>query len=100
MGDVIDSIHPFFYSSATKESLHDDTRSAPTKTPHDIFTPKTTSRRATSRSKASDLALGDEPPPSELPTYSYKDYVEQKPVVVYTNAEDEANELVDSLKPG
>lgn len=35
-----------------------------------------------------------------LPIYSYKDFTEHKPAMVFTQSEDEANDLVTSLKAG
>lgn len=39
-------------------------------------------------------------PVEELAVYSYKDYTKPKPVLVFTKHEEEANDLVDGLKPG
>ena len=40
------------------------------------------------------------PPSVTLPLYSYKDHTDPKPVMVFTRVEEEANDLVTSLKAG
>ncbi|KAF9447045.1 ribonuclease H-like protein [Macrolepiota fuliginosa MF-IS2] len=60
-----------------------------------------TGNSGAARKQSTVISLEEEEAPSEgtLPIYSYKDYG-PKPCVVYTRNEEEANDLVDSLKPG
>lgn len=75
----------------------------------DASAPKLQVEKATVK-KARNVAKPRAPKPSssssppvpteELPLYSYKDYTNPKPVLVYTKHEDETNDLIDGLKPG
>jgi hypothetical protein len=54
---------------------------------------KTTAKAGTPKSSSSSsISAGD--------MYSFQDYTNPKPVLVYTKHEDEANDLIDGLKPG
>ncbi|EKM56744.1 uncharacterized protein PHACADRAFT_172418 [Phanerochaete carnosa HHB-10118-sp] len=58
---------------------------------------KSEARRRTSSSSVTSEAAASKAPEEKLPAYSYKDY-KPAPTIVYTNQEEEANELVTKLK--
>lgn len=110
-------IHPFFRAStsrevdgalvATADVVHENmashaSGSASSNSPHiaPILYPNPSSVRLSHPSTSTTSSSRAKPPPTMLPRYSYKDYTEQKPVMVFTQVEEEANELVTSLKAG
>lgn len=61
----------------------------------------TSSIASSSTSRASKSASKKEKIPTvDLPSYTYKDYTDPKPYMVYTQDEAEADDLVVSLKSG
>jgi hypothetical protein len=62
--------------------------------------PNPSSVRPSSHPTSSTNTSKAKPPSFTLPIYSYKDYVDPKPVMVFTQVEEEANDLVTSLKAG
>ncbi|KAG6896504.1 hypothetical protein C0995_011349 [Termitomyces sp. Mi166 len=62
-------------------------------------TKRSAAKLAKSASTASVASVESEPP-ADFPIYSYKDYTETKPYVVYTRDVEEADDLIAGLKPG
>jgi hypothetical protein len=115
---VFDSVHPFFLAPTSMGAASAKARPAPKKTTgKDHPASKAGGSTNPSRSRASVLNQkhsGTRPPQSStlttsktrmlsspmLPVYSFKDYTHHSPMMVFTNAEDEANDLVTGLKAG
>jgi hypothetical protein len=59
--------------------------------------PKYRKRTVEPSKKLAPRKRSQQPPAPELPIYSYKDY-KPSPVIVYTRDEDEADEIVQTMK--
>jgi hypothetical protein len=101
------SLHPFFLNGADGESKPVGSRSKTTPSPQDRMTGiegtsaptvEATQKWVNDSSKdAPDTSSNSKLYAQPLPAYSYKDY-SPTPTTVYTQNEEEANDLVETLK--
>ncbi|KAG6907110.1 hypothetical protein DXG01_010486 [Tephrocybe rancida] len=78
-------------SRASSSTKHRTTSWTSSRKPPSKITKSTSSSSATS---------ADSEPAIDLPAYSYKDYTDPKPCVVYTRDVDETDDLLAGLRPG
>ncbi|KAG6817015.1 hypothetical protein H0H87_000637 [Tephrocybe sp. NHM501043] len=97
------SLHPIFLQKAMENVSISKPTSTSSRGPRWTSTTKRSTKSAPKLAKSvssTSVTSVDSEPSADLPTYSYKDYSDPKPYVVYTRDVSEADDLIGTLRSG